>query len=59
MNYVSISIDVQRVAEFAQQRIRRYGFIHIPMTPGLHTLEVNTRRPQGTFIDQGWCTLDF
>ncbi|KAJ3124894.1 B9 domain-containing protein 2 [Physocladia obscura] len=39
---------------FGRNELYGYGFIHIPTTPGLHTVECVTWRPAGTFMDQVW-----
>lgn len=43
-----VSLQVYRVDLYGRKLLQGYGFEHLPMTPGVHRLEVNLWRPSGT-----------
>ncbi|KAI8898191.1 B9 domain-containing protein 2 [Globomyces pollinis-pini] len=42
---------------FGRNELFGYGFIHVPATPGKHTMEIVTWRPTGTMKEQLWATF--
>lgn len=45
-------IQVYRQDSFGRNELYGYGFIHIPMIPGIHQLECLTWRPTGNLVDR-------
>ena len=43
-----LSFQVYRVDMFGRKLLQGYGFEHLPMTPGVHRMEVKLWRPSGT-----------
>lgn len=43
-----ISFQVFRLDWFGRRVLAGYGFVHIPLSPGRHIVEVNLWRPLGT-----------
>ncbi|KAI8848595.1 B9 domain-containing protein 2-like protein [Chytridium lagenaria] len=47
-----IVVQVFRQDMFGRNELYGYGFVHMPTTPGFHSVECVTWRPSGTVIDQ-------